>query len=541
VIGNLLAGAMQPSISLTQPAYDQELDRADPIGRLVATSPAGGPDPLGGLNAIAGVTVDRIARLPAPEAVARSSYPFRGCERLEVALTNENTTANTPLGVIGSVPCLPRNQEAGPHHLGHPGVATGEISGTGVALTGPAAVPVVELTYERTAGVGLPQLGGLPAAAQWAAFQSELAVIAEAVIAAGTPPTGAARPTPWAAMLRTVAPYMEGIPGLDPLLDKVSFHSSLDELNNFITNTLVPALDAISAGTGTGLGTAITTSNALQFVGRALDQRLRARRGARDLAYSLVAAIGRAEDFIYIETPAIDTMDHGPGSGAGNRVQIWQQLKAQLGLRPSLHAVLCVPIRMVPGTPAGLASIRDLLLLEAIDDLRSSFGDRVAVFCPGAGGDRPLYLASTTVVIDDVYAVTGTTHLWRRGLTFDSSLACALFDENLTDNRCTEVARFRTALMARRLGVPVGTLPDDPADLTRAIRELDQRGSERLAAIPIKRPKLPPNAPTESDYKIWNPDGSDTSTTIDQLITDLLGSLGFAPSFTDGNPSSGNP
>jgi len=153
----------------------------------------------------------------------------------------------------------------------------------------------------------------------------------------------------------------------------------------------------------------------------------------------------------------------------------------------------------------------DALLLEAVDALRAAAPGRVAVFSPGAGGDRPLYLASTTVIIDDVYVVTGTTHLWRRGLSFDSSLSCALFDERVTNGRCTEVTRFRTALMARRLGVPVTALPLDPAELVVAIRDLDQRGSARLAAAPIKATAPPGNAqgyPTVTDSVAWNCDGS---------------------------------
>jgi hypothetical protein len=223
--------------------------------------------------------------------------------------------------------------------------------------------------------------------------------------------------------------------------------------------------------------------------------------------------------------------------GPDNRIAVWAKLIARLGARPGLRLVICVPTRMVPGTPRGLREVRDALLLKAIDAARAAAPDRVAVFSPGAGGTRPLYLASTTVVIDDVYALTGTTHLWRRGLSFDSSLACSVFDERVTRGRCTELATFRAALMARRLGVPVGTLPDDPIDLVRAIHELDRRGSERLAAVPITAPPPPvvgqATYPTDDDANLWNPDGSVDVVDFESLTTALLGAAGLAPSFTD--------
>jgi hypothetical protein len=118
-----------------------------------------------------------------------------------------------------------------------------------------------------------------------------------------------------------------------------------------------------------------------------------------------------------------------------------------------------------------------------------------------------------------VFAVTGTTHLWRRGLTFDSSLAAAVCDERLVEGRPQEIRGFRRQLLADRLGVPTSRLPDDPDELVRAIRQLDEtapaddfgtRPSQRLSAIPIIAPDP---TPTETDIDTWDPDGRAATST----------------------------
>jgi len=125
--------------------------------------------------------------------------------------------------------------------------------------------------------------------------------------------------------------------------------------------------------------------------------------------------------------------------------------------------------------------------------------------------------ASTSVIIDDAFALTGTTHLWRRGLSWDSSLAAAVFDERLTDGRPQDVRGFRIQLMADRLGLPATRVPDDPAELVSAIRALDERGSDRLSARPILRPEPPP--PPNADIDTWNPDGTASGLSLSSIAT----------------------
>ena len=152
--------------------------------------------------------------------------------------------------------------------------------------------------------------------------------------------------------------------------------------------------------------------------------------------------------------------------------------------RPGLQVAVCLPVHAMPGTPNGMIAVRDGLLLATVKALGADAArlTRLAIFSPSAGPGRTLRLASTTLIVDDAYALTGTTHFWRRGFSFDSSVAAAVFDETLDDGAPAEVRKFRRALLSGRLGLDPKLLPDDPSELIAAVRTLASRGGgARLA------------------------------------------------------------
>jgi hypothetical protein len=115
-----------------------------------------------------------------------------------------------------------------------------------------------------------------------------------------------------------------------------------------------------------------------------------------------------------------------------------------------------------------------------------------------------LRIATTTVVVDDVVAVTGGFALSRRGLTFDSSLAVALFDQRLTRERSREVFQFRQQLLAGRLGERAEDLPADGEAITTTVRQALQTGFARNIGLP--------KTPTDDDPgngfdPAYDPDG----------------------------------
>ena len=159
---------------------------------------------------------------------------------------------------------------------------------------------------------------------------------------------------------------------------------------------------------------------------RALDSRiLTASYGARQGATAMLAAIGRAEDFNYIETPAFDHLAFGDADD-GDEVTLWQALIDRMDATPSLHVAVCLPFHLLPGTLPRCSACRDAGVAAALTAMAGGDrAERFVAFSPAAGPARSLRLANTTTVVDDAIAIVGTTHLWRRGLSFDSSYAAS--------------------------------------------------------------------------------------------------------------------
>jgi hypothetical protein len=511
--GNTLINRIQAGtdiVSLTSPAWDAAWDRADASGLPLARTPNTPGNPMGGLNTPIGNRLHILNRGLLSGATA-SSVPYALMDRLEVAAAS--LPAAGPNAVIGS--SAPTTWTLSPNtqfHLGFPGVpASIETHGTGVALTGSPAVAVAEYVRERTAGLSFNFVQTLTEPARSAAIQSELALVAEAAAPLLPALTDGAGAGPVVAVLRTSALGMEGLPGV---AEGTMANTNLFPFSqNF--NALAAWLDAqipLAGGAGTQLRNAAGAN--ISAMSRALDRRLLTSAfGAREALMALLAAIDRAQDFVYIETPYVDNLTIQ--SGAEN-LQWWTRLMTRMNTRKGLRVALCVPSRLAPGTPKVMQDVRDHCLLDAITAMRNAFTDRFAIFSPGTGAGRSLRLASTTVVVDDVWALTGTTHLSRRGLSWDSSLAATVFDEQVTDGRSTDVRNFRIQLMSDRLGLPNTRLPHDPAELIRAIRDLDARGSNKLSVKPIVRPNT---TPANGDIDIWNPDGSVSGLSLSSIAT----------------------
>lgn len=511
--GNTLINRIQAGtdiVSLTSPAWDAAWDRADTSGRPLPRTPNTPGNPMGGLNTLIGNRLHGLNRGLLSGATA-SSVPYALMDRLEVAAAS--LPAAGPNAVIGSSAPTPWTLSPSTQfHLGFPGVpASIETHGTGVALTGSPAVAVAEYVRERTAGLSFNFVQTLTEPARSAAIQSELALVAEAATPLLPALTDGAGAGPVVAVLRTSALGMEGLPGV---AEGTMANTNLFPFSqNF--NALAAWLDAqipLAGGAGTQLRNAAGAN--ISAMTRALDRRLLTSAfGAREALMALLAAIDRAQDFVYIETPCVDNLTVQSGT---ENLQWWTRLMTRMNTRKGLRVALCVPTRLAPGTPKMMQDVRDHCLLDAVTAMRNAFPDRFALFSPGTGAGRSLRLASTSVVVDDVWALTGTTHLSRRGLSWDSSLAATVFDEQVTDGRSTDVRNFRIQLMSDRLSLPNTRLPQDPAELIRAIRDLDTRGSNKLSVKPIVRPST---TPANGDIDIWNPDGSASGLSLSSIAT----------------------
>ena len=379
-------------------------------------------------------------------------------------------------GVVGATPGRASLHEASPVQQGHPGMpATAEVHGSGMALTGPAITPLTQMMRERVAtGLG------------------NFVSVAQTPISAIADPGGT---TSFTAVLETMTfgvagdallrTFIEASPSFTPGQDWVSLKNAIEsatgiDLDPFIDtgtlddDTLAAALDRMILKTKDGLFQAAT---------------------------ALQSAIARAEDFIYIETPAIDPLS----AGSTASIDFISAITDRWIERPSLKVIICVPERFLPGQPKKLELIRQAGVAAAMKALQEASPENVALFTPVAGSGRRMHMASTTVIIDDVFALTGSTHLWRRGLSFDSSVAVSLFDENVVDGRSAAIRNARRQLFIERLGLAVGLAPDDPSDMLAAVRSLNTVGGLQRVKPNVYPAAEDPTTPTDRD--IWNPDG----------------------------------
>ena len=80
--------------------------------------------------------------------------------------------------------------------------------------------------------------------------------------------------------------------------------------------------------------------------------------------------------------------------------------------------------------------------------------------------------------------------------------------------------------MSHRHRLAATRVPEDPAELVKAIRALDDRGSDRLSTMPI----VPPSPePANADIDTWNPDGTASGLSIGSLAS----AFGAAAALTD--------
>lgn len=447
---------------------------------LVVTEPAFGQTPDGDLDA-----ADSSASLVKRERnglseVATMGRPAPSQERRELAAYD----AAGATGVIGATPGRAAYHESPPMQLGHPGVpAAAEIHGPGAALAGPAADALRQPMEERRAENLLDFIAN-----------------SSAPVTATSDPGGT---TTWAAVLETNTYGVAGDATIRALLANTNnpgFQPGQSWLN--LKSQIETALEN-QTGQPVDLDTVIDSNNFDDdALAAALDRMIaNTRDGSASFASAIQAAIERAEDFLYLETPAIDALTANPGN-----IDLLGAIQARWADRPELRVLLCVPEKYLPDQTAKLEDVRSAGVRAALAALRAAGSDRVQLFSPMAGPGRPGYLASTSVIVDDALMLTGSTHLWRRGMTFDSSLAVSLFDENVAVGRPMAVRAARQQLLATALGLPLNFLPDDPEDCLDAITQLNASGG--LGRVdPGAYLATGDNAPSSADMDIWNPNG----------------------------------
>jgi hypothetical protein len=172
---------------------------------------------------------------------------------------------------------------------------------------------------------------------------------------------------------------------------------------------------------------------------------------------------------VYVETPLFCHTAHpeAPPDDSKAAVDLVTELANRLTAEPRLRVVILVPRQVPLVTPYEPWSMffyakraeAAATLQAAGGTVNSPMGPRprVVVAHPMGVPGRPLVIRTTTVIVDDVWCLTGTSTWSRRGLTFDGATDVVLADWQLDRGAGSTIRAHRKALMAAHLGVGPGS------------------------------------------------------------------------------------
>ncbi len=291
----------------------------------------------------------------------------------------------------------------------------------------------------------LPGGGGLTPSFGWIAFSGGDNMNEPDFMA---PPTGASS----GVLLQTVAavaetPELSLLPPTTPLASDTPI--TLDDLIDDAAGALgIPSpADSIEVG------------NEDRLINEVRREYRLSTHGARDALWSLSRVLTEAEELVYIETAGFARTSRAPTSGGINgvgadahQIDLVQLLANRMAAQPNLKVVICTP-RESDLAAAPFAHRALLQRQEAFDLMSSVDSDRVVIFHPKGFPGRWTNLCSTSVIVDDVWSMTGATHFRRRGMTFDGSAALATLDRTMANGYSVGVRQQRINLMAAKLGI----------------------------------------------------------------------------------------
>ena len=463
-------------------------NRADGADRIITNDPAFTKTMAGDLAA---------AQVPGgPERVHEAGFHTGATAQEILDFAAYDTTGNR--GVIGAVAGRRIWHEAPPAALAHPGVnAAPEIHGEGLGIGGPAGDLLRLLMRER-----------------------RVADIAEFVTLMGRPFTAATVPTdagPWTAILETAAKGTHGNLLISLIPDTVepgALWDNADPANPGIKQRIDNALSGLPGGlTVDGIIDSATFDD--DIASAAFDRLLhKNRKGAQGFARAALAAVERAEDLVWLQTPALDGETWADPDGD---IRFLEALTDRLTANPALHVVLILPARHLPDRNARVDEVRRFAIRGALETLKATADDRVAWITPTAGPGRDFHMSATTLVVDDAVMFTGAAHTGRRGLVFDAALTGAVFDERLVFGRPRAVIEARRTLAGAMLGVAPGLVPLSGPDLVAALKVQASGGGFGRSAPATYTPG--PDTTPGPDREVWNPSASSATDWVAFLAT----------------------
>jgi hypothetical protein len=464
-----------------------------PVLGLPPTAPASGTDPV--LGAFG-------------EAAPRESPRLWTMARTDAMVTGHDGAAPGAWTAVLSPAIFDARTLRGDPRLGSPGVpAAPEEYAPGARITGALAQLVARAALRRTHHLSrrLPELND----ARW-----------------DPPPVGAGGVT--GAVLQSVAETVES-PELRAALT-ASMASGLpgswDQLIALIGPLLPPNLATL-------VGSVPAPNAGDRWVEEVRREAMAAHHGRRDAQWSLRWALAHARQLVYIETALLGATASGSGA---HEVDLIALVASRLESQQELRVVLVLPKRMPFGP--GYESFAQRLHLArnaAVAGLIAKGGRRVVAYHPIGFPGRPEQLRGMLAVVDDVWVLTGTSTLSRRGLTFDGGVDLAFVGHELVDGTCRTVRDIRRDAMARQLGLRPPTSGSGETADPRWARLADQRSAFELlretldnggeGEIEALWPGLPEAELPAIDVQLADPEGRDSPTLLAAFAT-VLASLG---------------
>jgi hypothetical protein len=190
--------------------------------------------------------------------------------------------------------------------------------------------------------------------------------------------------------------------------------------------------------------------------------------GLRDALWSLRRAVQDARELIYIESPQFARTAYPAGPPKPQEIDLLADILTTMLFRPNLRLIVCVPRESDFGQKYKSWSRQHYKARnDAVTTLLAAVPDRVAVFHPVGFPVRTAFIRTTTVIVDDVWCLSGATHFRRRGMTFDGSAAIASFDRQMDNGYSKKVRAYRRSLMAAKMAIAPPGAASPSADWLR--------------------------------------------------------------------------
>ena len=401
-----------------------------PLFGIPKTIPApAGPPPSNVLELVLSLAAE-----PSPRQAPRLPTMAR-FDTAVVTGTSGGTPANTLLWeTVLSGGRLSGESRSALHENGNPGNPAGpDVHDPGVRATGALAYDVAFMALRRAQPI-IPLPGTAGGNPGW--------VVASLGDNFNVPDDSASTQTSIGVLLETIAlgcdtPWLSVLPTPDPGLTVQQM------INNAASAMSLPAPPIT-----------ITIANEPRVQREVRREFFISKQGLRDAQWSLRRAISEARELVYIESPQFARTARPSGSPQAYEVDLVGELATRLSQAPNLKVLICTPREPDLATNyKGWWRQHFQARSEALGNLLAAAPDRVALFHPVGFPGRTAFIRTTSVIVDDIWCMVGTTHFRRRGMTFDGSSAIVSFDRQFEHGYSRKVRQYRRALMAAKLRI----------------------------------------------------------------------------------------